>query len=343
MTNEPEAAPARQADSQFGAIVSDNKHLLEGVGSIVPDDDGADALYRKAEVGEPNLTPIPGSEVKAYVKSIQDKVIASLKKQTGSIFETADLLAEAEQKLVHVRNEFKKVWQKAGLKSKSNVENYIRIAKAKYLRKPEFLPHLPVTVGALIDLANSEKWSEEAIKACINARVMSPGCTRETLKKWINKSTPEAQAAEQVSAELGSEQEATEQVPTQVYEVAFVVYVHRSLTKKDRVLVTNRLLDFNPSATWCKEHQNYPPLVIREADYRDKKDIEKRDWSDRYSDQEGTIITQEHTINEAGDVVGTDEWNPLYVQGSNPIRQDDETFTLEPWDEKHGTRPGDLI
>jgi hypothetical protein len=50
--------------------------------------------------------------------------------------------------------------------------------------KPEVFPHLPTTVGALIDLA---AWSDGAIAEGIRTRIIHPQSERNKLRKWIHR------------------------------------------------------------------------------------------------------------------------------------------------------------
>ncbi len=96
------------------------------------------------EIDLPDRHEIPGSEVREYLKIRTEKLKACLAKRLEGAFEAGDLLRVDERKLD--RQEFKKLWKDAGLKSVSNVNNYIRIARAKHLRKPE-LGFPPTTPG----------------------------------------------------------------------------------------------------------------------------------------------------------------------------------------------------
>jgi hypothetical protein len=102
-------------------------------------------------------------------------------KQKRTSFEIGDLLIKAEAELA--KTHFAKVVRSSGLRSKQNAHNYMRVARAKHLRKPEIFNLLPTTVGALIDLA---AWSENEITQGITAGIIHPQSERKKLKKWVN-------------------------------------------------------------------------------------------------------------------------------------------------------------
>jgi hypothetical protein len=100
----------------------------------------------------------------------------------ATVFEIGDLLAYAKRELYD--EDYGRVVAETGLRSTSNADNYIRVAAAKPLRKEEFRQHLPVGVGALIDLAT---WEEDQIRKCIDDGVMHHDATRQELKGWATK------------------------------------------------------------------------------------------------------------------------------------------------------------
>jgi hypothetical protein len=57
----------------------------------------------------------------------------------------------------------------------------MRVARDEFLRRPEIFKHLPVAVGALIDLA---AWSNSEIKEAIRQKIIHPQSERAKLRQW---------------------------------------------------------------------------------------------------------------------------------------------------------------
>ena len=94
------------------------------------------------------------------------RIDAIIKKQQRTVFELGDLLNEAKAQLA--KKDFLEVIKQSGLRSKSNAENYMRVASKAILRLPEVEKHLPNGTGALIDIA---AWPDEEIKYAIRCGV----------------------------------------------------------------------------------------------------------------------------------------------------------------------------
>lgn len=114
--------------------------------------------------------------VEYWVSAIDDLIV----KQKRTVFEIGDLLIEAADILS--KNKFGIAVKTSGLKSKQTANNYMRVARSGCLRKPEVFEHLPVAVGALIDLA---AWSDGEIAEGIRTRVIHAQSERKKLQKWI--------------------------------------------------------------------------------------------------------------------------------------------------------------
>jgi hypothetical protein len=81
------------------------------------------------------------------------------------------------------RSDFQLVVKNSGLRSTSSADNYMRVAENEFLRKPAIMEHLPVGIGALIDVA---AWTEMEVEACIRDKTMHPHVERKTLRNWID-------------------------------------------------------------------------------------------------------------------------------------------------------------
>lgn len=99
--------------------------------------------------------------------------------QRRSIFELGDLLILAKDELS--KSDFAKAVKSSGLNSISNANNYIRVAESVILKDKDIQKHLPMTVGALIDLA---AWKKEEIGAAIKDGVLHPSSERAKLRAW---------------------------------------------------------------------------------------------------------------------------------------------------------------
>jgi hypothetical protein len=115
------------------------------------------------------------TRIDALLKKIED--LREQKRRT--VFEIGELLIEAKVRFDN--KDFRKVVEQSGLKSKSNAENYMRVASKTILRKPEIEPHLPKSVGALIDVA---AWPDEQIQVAVENKVMKPDARRNELRNW---------------------------------------------------------------------------------------------------------------------------------------------------------------
>lgn len=109
-----------------------------------------------------------------------DKINERFGNQTRSIFDTGDILVEAKQALVD--KDFREVVKATGIKTFKTADNYMRVARNEYLRKPGIFEHLPPTVGTLIDLA---VWEEEMLLKAIKADWLNPQATRSDLHAWF--------------------------------------------------------------------------------------------------------------------------------------------------------------
>ena len=105
--------------------------------------------------------------------------------QRRSIFELGDLLILAKDELS--KSDFAKAVKSSGLNSISNANNYIRVAESVILKDKDFQKHLPMTVGALIDLA---AWKKDEIGAAIKDGVLHPSAERAKLRAWKEVRTP---------------------------------------------------------------------------------------------------------------------------------------------------------
>jgi hypothetical protein len=113
-----------------------------------------------------------GGKARSKKRSVEDWVLAIdelVVNQKRTVFEIGDLLIQAEAELP--KKHFLNVVKASGLKSKQTANNYMRVARAPHLRKPDIFKHLPTTVGALIDLA---AWSENELAEGIRTRNVHP-------------------------------------------------------------------------------------------------------------------------------------------------------------------------
>jgi hypothetical protein len=114
--------------------------------------------------------------------NVQDwvrKIDESISRQRLTVYTLGDLLLKAEAELT--KEDFLSVIKLSGLKSKQNAQNYMRVARHEFLRRPGIVEYLPTTVGALIDLA---AWSVSEIQGAIRDGVLHPQSERVKLRKW---------------------------------------------------------------------------------------------------------------------------------------------------------------
>ena len=102
--------------------------------------------------------------------------------QRTTVFEIGDALLAAKAETPKVR--FQTIIKSSGLKSKKTAENYMRVARNDYLRKPKIMDKLPTNVGALIDLA---AWSDGAIDLGIFKNIIHPQAERKELRTFLKR------------------------------------------------------------------------------------------------------------------------------------------------------------
>lgn len=129
---------------------------------------------------EETQTPRKSSIDDAAKKEWIDRINQRFSNQRSSIFDTGDILVEARQTLTD--KDFREVVKATGLRSFSNADNYMRVAKHEFLRKPGIFEHLPPTVGALIDMAC---WDEEQLLKAIKEGFLHPLAKRRALNSWL--------------------------------------------------------------------------------------------------------------------------------------------------------------
>ena len=128
--------------------------------------------------GDRNIPTPPKRTVEEWVSAI-DELIGQQKR---TVFDIGDMLIRAETEL-RSKKKFRDVVKASGLKSKQNANNYMRVARAGHLRNPDVFPHLPTTVGALIDLA---AWDDGPFGEGIRMGIIHPQSQRNQLKKWLH-------------------------------------------------------------------------------------------------------------------------------------------------------------
>jgi hypothetical protein len=101
----------------------------------------------------------------------------------NSVFDIGRVLIEAKADLGNEKD-FLTAIGRCGLKSLTNVSNYMNVAASEILNDPEVFPWLPLAVGALIDL---KAWTRPEIEKGINDGIVYPGARRSELKEWIDK------------------------------------------------------------------------------------------------------------------------------------------------------------
>ena len=124
----------------------------------------------------------PGDTTRPKKRSVEDWVLAIdelIGKQKRTVFEIGDLLIQAETELA--KKPFSNAVKASGLRSKQNANNYMRVARAEHLRKPDIFKHLPASVGALIDLA---AWGDREIDFGLQNGVIHPQSERAKLRQW---------------------------------------------------------------------------------------------------------------------------------------------------------------
>ena len=127
-----------------------------------------------------NTKPVAltGDTPRSNKKSVEDWISAIdelIGKQKRTVFEIGDLLIQAEAELS------KKNFGNVGLRSKQTANNYMRVARAEHLRKPDMFKRLPTSVGALIDLA---AWEDREIEFGLRDGVIHPQSERAKLRQW---------------------------------------------------------------------------------------------------------------------------------------------------------------
>jgi hypothetical protein len=126
--------------------------------------------------------PLTTAQPKRLKRSVEDwvaEISGLVAKQRLSVFEIGDVLLQAEAGLS--KKSFGNVVKLSGIRSKQNAKNYMRVAGEDNLRRPGILEHLPVTVGALIDLA---AWSTGEIDSAIREGILHPQSERAKLRQW---------------------------------------------------------------------------------------------------------------------------------------------------------------
>jgi hypothetical protein len=116
----------------------------------------------------------------ARIQDLIEKIKASIAQQQAAAFGTCMLVAEAKKL---DPGQYEHVVKQAGLRSVSNADNYARVGNAEHLRMPDIQPHLPMSLGALIDLAAVP---EEDIRKGIGEEVIHPHATRAEIALWRN-------------------------------------------------------------------------------------------------------------------------------------------------------------
>lgn len=174
MSNSSEEAPVvstGQADSQFGAVSL----------TIDPTAVEAEALQRKDEKQTDKLEWPKPDDLETHIEKIK-AAMGRMGEARNAVFEIGDLLVSAKREFADKK--YQLLLKETGLNSTSNADNYIRVAGAGQLRRASFQRHLPIGVGALIDLV---KWHSNEIRAAIKAGVMYPDAKRSDLRAWILK------------------------------------------------------------------------------------------------------------------------------------------------------------
>lgn len=184
MTTHTETTNPGQSDSQHQIVsktidYTEKGNALDDVGitEAPPTQPGAEeteALQRKDQ--QPEWVQ-QANEIVVGIKND----LKSLRDNRAFVFAIGDKLIKAKN--LGAQKPYEYIVAASGLKSTSNADNYVRAANAPYLRDKSFQDHLPVTVGALIDLV---KWSKDELKACIAAGVMHPDATRRELSSWVS-------------------------------------------------------------------------------------------------------------------------------------------------------------
>ncbi len=111
-----------------------------------------------------------------------EKLEAAMGQHRQGIFEIGDILNLAEEQLS--KTAFQKVVKNSGVRSVSTANNYQRVARNPSLRDPRIFPHLPTSVGTLIDIAS---WSEKVLLGAIAYKILTPEVTRTRLATWAKR------------------------------------------------------------------------------------------------------------------------------------------------------------
>ena len=304
------AAPDGSEHLQTENKTSGDQPNPEDATSVEADPTPSSDLRRKHELHQKGSLPARFSKYFADVEARIQELVTTITKEKTSFFETADVLAKNKRECNP--DTFKDIYRAAGIGRKS-ADNYLRVANAKHLRKPEFLPYLPTTAGPLIDLANSDKWTEEKIKKCINAKVMRSDVSRARLKKWWfeEQGTSRNVAKQEKPYTSGA-----------VYEARCVLYYHTSLPISHRTSIEEMLLTWRPAAPADVNTEGKPYLVLRKLSAKESK----RHTHDRFCDQAGYILRE--------------DGSPM---SPTQVRTTDETVYAEPWNDSLGVRPGDIV
>jgi hypothetical protein len=165
----------RLPDSDSAPVATEQPEVLSD--TVVPSEqstpvsDSAESLMHKARAA--NKSDIPVSEWVARIDAL-------IKRRQKTVFEIGDLLLQAKQGLK--AKDFAAVIKQSRLRSKSNAENYMRVASKTVFRQPDVEKDLPSGVGALIDIA---AWTDEEITRARDCGALNPDATRKTLKEWI--------------------------------------------------------------------------------------------------------------------------------------------------------------
>jgi hypothetical protein len=129
-----------------------------------------------------------GDTARPEKRSVEDWVLAIdglIVKQKRTVFDIGDLLIAAEGELS--KKNFQTVIKTSGLKTKKTAQNYMRVARKEILRRPGVFEKLPLSVGALIDLA---AWRDFEIEWALENQILKLQTTRAQLQRFDRRFDP---------------------------------------------------------------------------------------------------------------------------------------------------------
>lgn len=250
-----------QSDSQFGTVALT-------IDPTAPDQ----SLHCKDQELEADQEPSEREDLQTRIDKIKS-ALGTRQASRMAVFTVGDVLRKAKEDEIS-KEDYLTLVMKSGLKSISNADNYIRVAEDIKLRSLKDVEHLPVTVGALIDLV---PWKQPELRACIKAGVMHPDVTRSELREWISKhrgkgstSSSRRLVLEVYTVDAGWKDEDTDAIEQALAQFRVRISLVRPLTPEEKYL--------KAMGSWYKKVLKYAGTLARARVKAVKKSKGKGNW-----------------------------------------------------------------